>query len=184
MKLILTILFLLISCTANAQQAPVLKIIEGRLAFDVQEGNNASEAGNDYIYYVWINDRPKIEVTAGCTGTVKPFECSSTLPELGVGTNIIYISFRHKPIGTAEQPESPRSNPLLIFHGVNYKEVIKETTSQLTVKCIPGTYLVSRITDAAKLQAITNAITKRISNILATANAIYIFSCDVDTSSN
>lgn len=103
-----------------------------------------------------------------CTGQQRPWLCKVALPQLRLGNNIIELSLQNTT------GESARSNPMLVFYafqGIDVSDIPKSPT------CKPGSYIVDRITDASKLAGIVNS-RNFVSNILATTNAIYVFSCE------
>lgn len=190
MKSLLTVAFLLfVAATANAQIPATIvnfRYDSPNLAFDGVQESSAQAQQNGYITRVIINGQAPQQVIATCTGSVKPWRCEIANVPFQIGHNVLYVTIqRNQPCTPPEGAtpdycsESGFSNPLTVFHAVSQREVITNTQIQTTIRCMPGTYQVKRITNAAVLQTEANAITGNnvISNILATSNAIYIFSC-------
>jgi hypothetical protein len=155
------------------------------VAFDGTEGNSAQEQQNGYITRINLNG-VRTQVIATCTGATKPWVCEIGNVPFLIGHNVLYVTIqRNTPCTPPEGAtpdycnESGPSNPLTVFHAVNQREVITNTQTQLTLQCQEGSYAVTRITDATKLASIINAIKRPavVSNILATQNAIYFFTC-------
>jgi len=158
------------------------------VAFDGTEGTTAAEQQNGYITKIHLNGGAPRIVSVTCTGSFKPWVCQIADVTFEIGSNILYVTIQRNtpctpPAGATPDycSESGFSNPLVVFHAVSQREIITNTNNQTitTIKCVPGSYLVTRITNAAVLQATANSQTKTISNILATSNAIYIFACDL-----
>lgn len=172
------------ACAQVAPQVTNLRFNSPNIAFDGTEGNTADEQNTNYVTKIHQNGMAPRVVTATCTGTAKPWVCQITETNLEVGYNIYYVTIQKSdtvcaalPPGDPSCVSSGFSNPLIVWHGVSQKEIITNTQVQTVIKCVPGSYLVKRITNANILQAEANSVTGVISNILATSNAIYIFSC-------
>lgn len=184
------ILLLLVIITTSSAWAQVpstpqnFRYDSPNVAFDGTQDNSAQEQQNNYTTRVILNGQAPVEVIATCTGAVKPWRCDIANVPFQIGHNVLYVTIQRKtpctpPTGATPDycNESGFSNPLTVFHAVSQSTVITNTQNQTTVKCQPGSYGVQRITDATKLLAAVNSVTNTVSNILATANAIYIFSC-------
>jgi hypothetical protein len=154
------------------------------VAFDGTEGNTAAEQQNGYITRIRINKGAPLQVIATCTGAAKPWVCEIANVPFEIGYNVLYVTIQRNTPCTPPEGATPDycnesgfSNPLTVFHAVHQTEIITNTQSTSVIRCAPGSYGVQRITDATKLLAAVNSVTNTVSNILATSNAIYIFSC-------
>lgn len=176
---------LLVVLTANSMSGQIelksvtLKYNDNKLMFETYEGDSITHI-NQFRFRYTINDTVyNLQTTCGVTDVTvnngKPYICSAVITNLQPGNNIIYVTQQAPPIENVEQPESPRSTPLVLFYGA--------VGTQSEPKCKAGSYSVQRITDATKLQGAVNSVQDPafVSNILATSNAIYVFSCLLNT---
>lgn len=150
-------------------QVNVLWWTPAGIAFDQDNGVTAAEAST-YRVRLYVNNQSPVSVAATCMGNKAPWTCTAPTPALQLGNNVLTVTVQAPPVGGVEQPESPKSAPLLLFYAVN--QVSKESV----VMCTPGSYAVQRITDANKLAAAVNSV-PFVKDIVSTANAIYVFSC-------
>jgi hypothetical protein len=177
-----TILFILFPILVDAQvitPPAKLRYESNRFAFDGEHGASP-EIQSAYRTRYYINGKVLILPTT-CAGSVKPWLCTTPIPveELQIGNNIVEVTIQEGP----DTPESVKSNTLIFFYAVNQvnKEIITNTEirRQSVIRCQPGSYQVARVVDATKLLAVVNGITNYVSNIVATDNAIYVFSCAI-----
>lgn len=164
--LILAAQILTLGASNTSAQGILIRYDSGQIVFNMTDGDTLA-AVNSFTYKYYLNDSILVIPTV-CTGTSKPWTCAAPAPQWRIGNNILYVSWTPALInGVINGVESPKAGPLILFFAA----------VQLTNQCKPGTYKVDRITDATKLAGILNSISTFVSNIMATSNAIYVFSC-------
>lgn len=153
---------------------------ENKIVFNTNLGATLADA-NTNIYKYYINDSPPILIPTTCISNPNPsnptfnpfpYTCSALAPVFKVGLNTIQVTQTTNVGGALE---SVKSSPLLVYFAIN------QITKESVIRCTPNTYTVVRVTDATKLASVLNAITNHVSSIVATSNAIYVFSCTISS---
>jgi len=128
------------------------------LLFQINTVSTVEEASK-LTYNLYINKVKSPVSGAICVGTtIPPWNCTLVMPDLPDGLSTIHLSYN------LNTQESELSTPVYVVNMITKEIQFSEP------KCKTG------ITDATKLAAVVNS-RAYVSNILATANAIYVFSC-------